>query len=82
MVEGGLGENGENSQCKRAMEPKQANKQTYKNHFPSLLSRHGKMSNVNRRGGTGRGRRHTTITNKTEPHMEVEAKEIVNGNFK
>lgn len=55
MVEGGLGENAENSQCKRAMEPKQANKQTYKNHFPSLLSRHGKMSNVNQRGRKGRG---------------------------
>lgn len=71
LVDGWLegGENAESSQCKRAMEPKQANKQTYKNHFPSLLSRHGKMSNVKHRGDRGRGSRHTTISsNNTEPH--------------
>lgn len=61
------GENAENSQCKRAMEPKQANKQTYKNHFPSLLSRHGKMSSIV--GTEVGGSRHTTSrNNNTEPH--------------
>lgn len=48
-----LGTNAEKRAMQTSHEPKQANKQTYKNHFPS----HGKMSNVKRRGSWREGER-------------------------
>lgn len=48
-----LGTNAEKRAMQTSHEPKQANKQTYKNHFPL----HGKMSNVKRRGSWREGER-------------------------